>query len=173
MTEHLTELLSRYQELRVLLIDASQRLTPEQLDEVKELLGRLNPKCRLWTSTGPQGIQVQSASVNKRWMWSAQAGLNPAPRLYAAYARAQANGTPFLLNVGPKPDGTIPDNQLEVLKEVKAMIANPPAVAPASPAPAIKAPPSERLKQAKQLFEQGLIGKEDYDKKVKEIMDSI
>ena len=32
---------------------------------------------------------------------------------------------------------------------------------------------ADRLKQVKQLFEQGLINKEDYDRKVKEIMDSI
>jgi hypothetical protein len=32
---------------------------------------------------------------------------------------------------------------------------------------------AERLKQVKQLFDQGMINKEDYDKKVKEIMDSL
>jgi len=32
---------------------------------------------------------------------------------------------------------------------------------------------TERLKQVKSLYEQGLINKEDYDKKVKEIMDSL
>jgi methionine synthase II (cobalamin-independent) len=31
----------------------------------------------------------------------------------------------------------------------------------------------ERLKKAKALYEQGLISKEDYDKKVKEIVDSL
>ena len=34
-------------------------------------------------------------------------------------------------------------------------------------------PAAERLKQIKSLFDQGLISKEDYDKKVKEIMDSL
>jgi hypothetical protein len=38
---------------------------------------------------------------------------------------------------------------------------------------ATKADPAERLKQVKALFDQGLIKKEDYDKKVKEIMDSL
>jgi hypothetical protein len=32
---------------------------------------------------------------------------------------------------------------------------------------------AERLKKVKSLFDQGLINKEDYDKKVKEIMDSL
>ena len=48
---------------------------------------------------------------------------------------------------------------------------------PAQPAPAAgnqnKPSPADRLKQAKSLFDQGLINKEDYDKKVKEIMDSL
>jgi hypothetical protein len=44
----------------------------------------------------------------------------------------------------------------------------PPAAANGSGLPA-----AERLKQVKQLFDQGLINKEDYDKKVKEILDSI
>ena len=48
---------------------------------------------------------------------------------------------------------------------------------PAQPAPAAgtqnKLSPTDRLKQVKSLFDQGLINKEDYDKKVKEIMDSL
>jgi len=32
---------------------------------------------------------------------------------------------------------------------------------------------AERLKKVKALYDQGLINKEDYDKKVKEIMDSL
>jgi hypothetical protein len=32
---------------------------------------------------------------------------------------------------------------------------------------------AERLKNVKVLYDQGLINKEDYDKKVKEIMDSL
>jgi hypothetical protein len=39
--------------------------------------------------------------------------------------------------------------------------------------PVTESAPAERLKQAKQLFEQGLIDKETYDRKVKEITDSI
>jgi carboxyl-terminal processing protease len=36
-----------------------------------------------------------------------------------------------------------------------------------------KAPPTERLKQVKELYDKGLINKDQYDKKVKEIMDSL
>lgn len=51
------------------------------------------------------------------------------------------------------------------------------AAQPSQPAPAANAAgkpdAATRLKQVKTLFEQGLINKEDYDKKVKEIMDSL
>lgn len=53
--------------------------------------------------------------------------------------------------------------------------ANPAAVSktPARPAAQNKPSADERLKQVKQLFDQGLIDKEIYDRKVKEIVDSI
>ena len=44
---------------------------------------------------------------------------------------------------------------------------NPPVAAPAKP------DTTERLKQVKSLYDQGLINKDDYDKKVKETMDSL
>jgi hypothetical protein len=49
------------------------------------------------------------------------------------------------------------------------------AGAAAPPAPEATAKPSaaDRLKQAKELYSQGLITKEDYDKKVKEILDAL
>ena len=50
------------------------------------------------------------------------------------------------------------------------LVSKPPA---ATSEPQSKPNAAERLKQVKQLFDQGLINKEDYDKKVKEIMDSL
>jgi hypothetical protein len=41
------------------------------------------------------------------------------------------------------------------------------------PPDAPKADPAERLKKLKNLYQQGLINQDDYDKKVKEIMDSL
>jgi hypothetical protein len=43
----------------------------------------------------------------------------------------------------------------------------------AGDSPEAKPGPAERLKQLKTLLEQGLISKEDYDKKVKEVLDSL
>jgi hypothetical protein len=62
---------------------------------------------------------------------------------------------------------------------MKNLIANPPSpvvpvvAAPAAAAPDAKPDAAERLKKIKSLYEQGLINKEDYEKKVKEIMDAL
>jgi len=99
-------------------------------------------------------------------------------RLFHAYQQCQSAGKAFVLNVGPLPSGTIPDDQLAVLKQMKNLIAHPPPpVAPVAAAPAAapeaKPEPAERLKKIKSLFEQGLISKEDYEKKVKGILDPL
>jgi hypothetical protein len=52
--------------------------------------------------------------------------------------------------------------------QARANAANPP-----SSAPAVKSTAAERLKQVKELYDQGLINKEDYDRKVKEILNSL
>jgi len=55
------------------------------------------------------------------------------------------------------------------LSGVQSMFPKDEAAAGAQPKPDA----AERLKQVKALYDQGLINKEDYDKKVKEIMDSL
>ena len=180
--QHVTELNTQYPELRVFILDISSRLSPAQLDELSQIVKRLNPQCAVWTterggmSGGPNHV---AATVNKSWMWSLKSPLNPAPQLFHAYQQSQSAGKAFLLNVGPLPSGTIPDDQLAVLKQMKNLIANPPSpvvpvvAAPAAAAPDAKPDAAERLKKIKSLYEQGLINKEDYEKKVKEIMDAL
>jgi hypothetical protein len=57
---------------------------------------------------------------------------------------------------------------LATATQAGANAANPP-----SSAPAAKPTAAERLKQVKELHDKGLINQEDYDKKVKEILDSL
>ena len=67
-------------------------------------------------------------------------------------------------------------NRALLPSEIKALAAATHAGADILPAPVDAAPKpdaAERLKKLKSLYDQGLINKEDYDKKVKEIMDSI
>jgi len=63
-----------------------------------------------------------------------------------------------------------PDEIMALAKATKAGV----DVLPAPPADTSTKPDTAtRLKQLKSLFDQGLINKEDYDKKVKEIMESL
>jgi len=64
------------------------------------------------------------------------------------------------------------DEVQAVFKSQGGVLAPQPASAPVS-ATQDKLSAADRLKQVKQLFDQGLINKEEYDKKVKEIMDSL
>jgi hypothetical protein len=68
-------------------------------------------------------------------------------------------------------------NEIQVLFKSQGGVLGSKPAQPGQPAPgagaAGKPAPAERLKQVKQLFDQGLISKEDYDKKVKEIVDSL
>ena len=167
--QHLTELNTKYPELRAIRLDVSTRLSPAQLEELGQIVKRLNPQCSLWTTDQVDGTVISS------WMWSPNAKLNPAQQLFNKYQRCQADGKAFVLNVGPDPSGNIPANQIAVLMQVKKLIANPPAAQTTAPASASEPKPdaAERLKKVKSLYDQGLINKEDYDKKVKEIMDAL
>jgi len=65
------------------------------------------------------------------------------------------------------------DDEIRTLFESQGGVL-PPEPAKASPAaPAAKPDAATRLKAVKALLDQGLINKEDYDKKVKEIMDAL
>ena len=157
-----------------MLLDCAERLTPAQFDELSQLVKRLNPQCAVWNTTGgDQGPHHAADTVLRGWMWSPNAKLNPAQPLFNKYQQCQTAGKAFVLNVGPDPSGNIPDNQIAVLMQVKKLIENPPPAPSAAPAPAAKPDAAERLKTLKSLYDQGLINKEDYDKKVKEIMDSL
>ena len=179
--QHVTELNTHYPELRVFILNVSSRLSPAQFDELNQIVKRLNPQCAVWATDrgGTSGPNHVSATVIKSWMWSLKSALNPAPQLFKACQQCQSAGKAFVLNVGPLPSGTIPDDQLAVLKLMKSLIAYPPppvvpvVAAPAAAAPDAKPDAAERLKKIKSLYEQGLINKEDYEKKVKEIMDSL
>ena len=170
---HLTELHTRYRGLRVQRFYGAQRLTVAQWDELSALVQRLNPLCvMLDPQREPQHV---IATVIKGWWGRPAAPLFPAPEVFKKYLEAQSLGQGFLLNVGPEPSSRIPDGQLAVLKEVKRLIATTPAQRPARPADPATArlPVAERLKQLKELHQQGLISKDDYDRKVKEIMDAL
>jgi alpha-L-fucosidase len=174
--KHLTELHTRYSGIRIQKIDGIGRLSAEQFAEIKYLINRLNPNCVLLNNSKlpERGPGCNDDSIVKGWMWSPQAQLSPAQTLFDHYSFAQEAGRAYALNVGPDTSGQIPEDQLAILMQLKDMIATRPLTPPPATPPAAAQPSSaERLKQVKSLYDQGLINKDDYDKKVKQILDSM
>ena len=63
-----------------------------------------------------------AASVNKGWIWSANAALTPTQELFRLYQQSRGKGWPFLLNVGPDQTGRIPEPCAGVLMQMKKLI---------------------------------------------------
>jgi hypothetical protein len=65
-------------------------------------------------------------------------------------------------------------DEIQTLFKSQGGVLAPQSAQPSAPAATqLKKSAEERIKEAKQLFDQGLINKDDYDRKVKEILDSI
>jgi len=168
--KQITELLSLYPQLKIMIFDAVDRLTPEQSDELDQLMKRINPGCEIWKGyAGDQGPHHVAATTIKSWMWRQNAPLNNPDQILARYKKAQSQGKAFVLSVGPDQSGYIPADQTNLLRQLKSSILNS-EVNDSVSKPELNA--SERLKKAKSLYDQGLINKEEYDRKVKEVMDS-
>ena len=170
--KHLTELHTKYPGLRVFCCYGDRRMSPEQADALKQLVHRLNPQCVYLDKNS----HAQGGTVINSYGWQAEASLVPAQEIYDKYSKSDA--AIFVLNVAPTPQGIIPAEQLAIVMQLKELIAKKDASVTAganqTPADAGANPDAaERLKKVKSLYDQGLINKEDYDKKVKEIMDSL
>ncbi|MEJ0090685.1 MAG: alpha-L-fucosidase [Limisphaerales bacterium] len=169
--KQITELHTKYPGLRVQIFESSGRFTSDQWQEINQLIHRLNPHCIILDGRNDSPYMTKSVIV-KSWMWHPQAQLLPVTALFAAYNKAVTSGQPFILNVGPAPSSRIPEDQFAILGQMKELIAHPPESMAATSVIG-KPDATERLKKVKSLYDQGLINKEDYDKKVKEIMDSL
>jgi alpha-L-fucosidase len=171
---HVAELHSTYPGIKLQVFNAAERLSQTQSDELRQVIKTFNPKCiTLGDTNGFPGTAYQEASVLKEVVWFAGAHLHAASDLYSKYADCRERGHALLLDVAPDVTGRIPQEQINVLVQLKSLIANPPAKGEPGTEPATKAPPAERLKQLKALFDQKLIDKESYNKKAKEIMDAL
>lgn len=175
--KQITELQTKYPDIAVMTFDGSPRFSPEQWNELKQIVQRLNSQCVIMDTDRKEATPCSTANtLLKNWFLppvEPPEGVHRASMLSQQYFQAQNAGKAFLLNVGPWPSGNLPDNQLAVLKQMKELVDNPPPTTPATATPEAKPDAAERLKKVKALYDQGLINKEDYDKKVKEIMDSL
>jgi hypothetical protein len=110
--------------------------------------------------------------------WSGAVAANPYDLTIGAN-RSNPDGA--LGEIGASFKGVMDDvmmfNRALSTDEVQVLFKSQGGVLAPQPAPpadnSTKPAAAERLKQVKQLFDQGLINKEDYDRKVKEIIDSL
>ena len=133
------ELLTRYGEIVCLFWD----IPPHVEDpEMNALARRLQPGIMInnrgWSDDGdystPERGEGDQGGAPARftevcdsldadsWGYNANARWHTPEYLAGAIAAARAKGWNFLLNVGPKPDGTIPAEALALLKTVKMMM---------------------------------------------------
>ena len=170
--KQITELHTKYPGLRVQIFLGSERFSAEQWTDLVQLVHRVNPQCVILDGKHEGVMQHMGGTVLKSFRWQPKAELVPVGELFRLYDQAQKAKKSLWLTVGADPSGNITGDQIAVLSQLKEMIANPPP-AQTTTAPAAKPDAAERLKKVKALYDQGLINKEDYDKKVKEIIDSL
>jgi len=170
--KQITELHTKYPGLRVQILLGSERFSAEQWTDLVQLVHRVNPQCVILDGKHEGMTQFMGGTVLKSFRWQPSAELVPTAELLRLYDQAQKAKKSLWLTVGADMSGNVSDNQIAVLSQLKEMIANPPS-SQTTTAPAAKPDAAERLKKIKTLYDQGLIGKEEYDKKVKEIMDSL
>ena len=131
--KQITELHTKYPGLRVQIFDGTQRFSPGQWDELCGIIRKLNPQCVILDERHP-GVPLYSASPVLRGRWFLQPNLPPVQPIPAQeqlqrYRQAQDGSRAFVLDVGPGPQGDIPENQIAALTELKQLIAQGPAAA--------------------------------------------
>jgi alpha-L-fucosidase len=147
------ELLSNYGKIDVLWYDMDWPLTPEQWESKKmnEMVFRLQPDIILNNrnglpgdfSTPEQEIQAERAgrawescmTMNESWGYTqADDNWKSAKNIVRNLVTCANGGGNYLLNIGPKPDGSVPEPSVNVLTEVgKWMGKNGPTIYEAEP----------------------------------------
>jgi alpha-L-fucosidase len=131
------ELLSNYGKIDVLWYDMDWPLTPEQWESKKmnEMVFRLQPDIILNNrnglpgdfSTPEQEIQAERAgrawescmTMNESWGYTqADDNWKSAKNIVRNLVTCANGGGNYLLNIGPKPDGSVPEPSVNVLTEV-------------------------------------------------------
>lgn len=131
------ELLSNYGDIALLWFDTPMDMSRAESEELAALVKGLQPDClingRIGNGVGdyatmgdnfiprlpfPQRWEVP-ATLNDTWGYSKKdQGWKDARQIIRTLVKIAARGGNYLLNVGPKPDGSIPARAKEVLAEV-------------------------------------------------------
>ena len=133
----LTELLTQYGEIGMIWFDVPRVLSVAQAQQVKDLVHKLSPNTIIdgrlghdmgnYSNTGDNGtvgVPVAApwetgSSINESYGYKSNAQHYKTPEeIIAKLIEVVAHGGNYLLNVGPKGDGTIPEKDKEILGEV-------------------------------------------------------
>jgi alpha-L-fucosidase len=133
----LSELLTRYGSIGMIWFDAPRMITPQETQELKDLVNKLSPETIIngrlghdignYVNTGDNG----SVGTPVDFPWETGSSLTESYGYHMAakeyktstdiilkLIEVTAHGGNYLLNIGPKGDGTIPDKDRQILTEV-------------------------------------------------------
>ncbi|QHI69131.1 alpha-L-fucosidase [Tichowtungia aerotolerans] len=134
---HMKELMTRYGRIGLVWYDTPVDSTPEQSRAFTELVHDLQPDClvcdRVGTGFGDYAVLGDNefpycsrnmdgevpATMNNSWGYkSTDSNWKSVEQLLYSLIRSAANGCNYLLNIGPKSDGSIPAESVERLRAI-------------------------------------------------------
>ncbi|WP_332446070.1 alpha-L-fucosidase [Sphaerochaeta sp.] len=133
----ITELLTKYGKIGLLWLDTPMYMTQEQSERIKKLVKRLQPDCLIsgrignglgdYMTTGdnfipslpyPGPFEVP-ATINSTWGYNAFDSQWKTPKqLLRSLVKIVSRGGNYLLNIGPRGDGSIPEESIRVLESI-------------------------------------------------------
>ena len=133
----LTELLTQYGEIGMIWFDVPRVLSVEQAQELKDLVHKLSPNTIIdgrlghdmgnYSNTGDNGVVgvpvdvpwETGSSINESYGYKINAQKYKTPdEVISKLIQVVSHGGNYLLNIGPKGDGTIAEKDKEILAEV-------------------------------------------------------
>lgn len=133
----LKEILTQYGDIALIWFDTPMEMTPAQSREVAETVKSIQPNCIVsgrignglgeYMTTGDNFIPSEPfegdwevpATLNDTWGYSKfDHNWKDPKKLIRLLLKINARGGNYLLNIGPKADGSIPEESLKILDEV-------------------------------------------------------
>lgn len=141
------ELMTQYGEISVCWFDTPMTISPEQTKELWDLVRRFQPNCLInsrigngygdYNSLGDNMVPVSrvignyetAATLNDTWGYKYfDHNYKKPEEVISLLEELRKKGVNYLLNIGPAPDGSFPDEAVSILKEVGRQIQKRPEI---------------------------------------------
>jgi hypothetical protein len=182
--QQVAELFTRYSGFRFLVLKGAARLSKSQWSELREVITSVSSNCCILCHPSalmakePMGLAFTWTKGTTGSHWKGTTGIpweegTTAQSVCQSCVAAIAAEQAAVMLIWPdKETGSMSGENADVLRQVREMLErNPPVTL--TPVNADKKTPAERIKQLQQLLDGGIITKEEFDKKKKEILDSL